>query len=119
MVLSGCALMCWFDRIGRPPSTALSYAPGEEGVAVDLERACFGFTGRAPECVDGWSDGDVVEPAVFEHLLPASTGQPSGNSTGPQIDVSHRLDRDGAAVGHVGELLAHHDPSTSIPLSVY
>ena len=39
----------------------LSGAAGEEGVAVDLERTCFGFAGRAGEGVDGWSDGDLLE----------------------------------------------------------
>src|SRR4026208_2095153 len=77
---------------------------GEEGVAVDLERAGAGFSHRTAERVDGWTDADVLEPGVFEHLLPARTGQPSGNSTGPQIDVAHCLDRDRAPVGDVSEL---------------
>ena len=36
--------------------------------------------------------------------MPALTGQPTGNSTGPQVDVSHRLGGDGSTVGDVGEL---------------
>ncbi len=40
----------------------MSVAVGEEGVAVDLERACFGFARRTAEGVDGWSDGDLLEP---------------------------------------------------------
>ncbi len=77
---------------------------GEEGVAVHLERAGVRFAGGVGERVDRRPDGDVFEPGVFEHPLPARTGQPSGDSTGPQIDIAYRLDRDGTAVGDVGEL---------------
>lgn len=76
----------------------------EECVAVDLERPCIRFAVSATEGVDGWTDDDLVEAAVLEHLLPARTGQPSGDSTGPQIDVAYRFERYRAAVGDVGEL---------------
>ena len=33
------------------------------------------------------SDLDVAETGVLEHLLPARTGQPSGDSAGPEVDV--------------------------------
>ena len=65
---------------------------------------CIRFAVSATEGVDGWTDGDLVEAAVLEHLLPARTGQPSGDSTGPQIDVAYRFERYGAAVDDVGEL---------------
>jgi hypothetical protein len=31
---------------------------------------------------------DVGEACVGEHLVPALTGQPAGDSTGPQVDVA-------------------------------
>ena len=39
----------------------VSGAAGEEGVAVDVERACFGFADCTAEGVDGRSDGDLLE----------------------------------------------------------
>jgi hypothetical protein len=42
--------------------------------------------------------------------VPALTGQPAGDSTGPQVDVAHRLDGYGPAVGDVGELQDEGDP---------
>jgi hypothetical protein len=76
----------------------------EEGVAVHVEGTGVRFAVGATEGVDGWTDGDPFEPAVFEHLLPARTGQPTSNSTGPQINVAHCLDGHRATVGDVGEL---------------
>ena len=46
----------------------------------------------------------VGESCLLEHLLPARTGQPAGDSAGPQVDVAQRLGRNGSAVGDVGEL---------------
>jgi hypothetical protein len=77
---------------------------GEEGVAVDLEGAGVGLAGGAGEGVDGWADVDVGESGVGEHLVPALTGQPTGDSTGPQVDVAQHLGWYGAPVGDVGEL---------------
>lgn len=77
---------------------------GEEGVAEDLEGACVGLAGRAAEGVDGWSDLDVGEADFGEHLMPALTGQPAGNSTGPQVDVTQSLRWNGSPIGDVGEL---------------
>ena len=77
---------------------------GEKRVAVHVERSRLRFTGRAPECVDRGANDDPREPGLLEHLLPARTGQPAGNSTGPKIDVAHRLDGNGATVGNVCEL---------------
>ncbi len=76
----------------------------EEGIAVDLEGTGIRFPVGTTERVDGCPDGDPLEPGFFEHLLPARTGQPTGNSTGPQINVAHCLDRHWATVGDVGEL---------------
>jgi len=60
---------------------------GQEGVAVHLERPRLFFSGGAAEGVDGVADLDVNEPGVFEHLLPARTGQPARDSAGPQVNV--------------------------------
>ena len=50
------------------------------------------------------ADLDVDESRFFEHLLPARTGQPAGDSAGPEVDVAQRLGWNGPAVGDVGEL---------------
>ncbi len=72
-----------------PRSTCVSSrSPGEECVAVHLVSACLVLTGCTGECVYWWSDLDLGETGFFEHLLPARTGQPAGNSAGPEIDVS-------------------------------
>ena len=47
---------------------------GEEGVAVHVERSRLRFSGCAAEGIDWWSNGDLREPGVFKHLLPARTG---------------------------------------------
>jgi len=85
------------------PGPRVGFA-AEEGVAVDLEGAGVGFPAGTPERVDGWSDLDVFEADPGERLVPALTGQPASDSTGPQVDVAHGLDRHGAAVGDVGDL---------------
>ena len=77
---------------------------GKEGVPVYLERSRLRFTGCATEGVDWWPNRDLHEPGVFQHLLPARTGQPASNSTRPQIDVAHRLDGYRTAIGDVSEL---------------
>ena len=76
----------------------------EERVAVHLEVTSLALSERATEGVDRWSDLDVNETGVFEHRLPTRTGQPAGNSAGPEIDVSQRLGWYGATIGDVSEL---------------
>lgn len=76
----------------------------EEGVAVHIEGAGLCLTDRTAECVYRRSDLNVNETTVFKHLLPARTGQPSSNSTGPQIDVAQRLKRNRETVGDVSKL---------------
>ena len=46
----------------------------EEGVAVDVERACLVFSGCAAEGVARVADLDVTESGLFEKLLPTRTG---------------------------------------------
>ncbi len=88
----------------RADGEAVSGLSGEEGVPVDLERAGIGLAGSTAEGVDGRADLDVDEADFGEHLMPALTGQPTGNSTGPQVDVTHGFWWDGSTVGDVGEL---------------
>src|SRR5437773_7894654 len=76
----------------------------QERVTVHIEDAGVGLAVGAAEGVGCLADYYVGEPAVMEHFLPARTGQPAGYSTGPQVDIAHRLDGYGAAVGDVGEL---------------
>ena len=78
--------------------------PREERVPVDVVGTRLFFAGRAREGVDWWADLYSDEPHVFEHLLPARTGQPAGNSAGPEIDVTQGLGWYRSAVGDVGEL---------------
>jgi hypothetical protein len=62
---------------------------------VHVEGACLVFAGGAAEGVDRWPDGDAGEAGVLEDFLPARTGQPAGESSGPQVDVAQRFRRDG------------------------
>ena len=86
------------------PSQTVAGLASEERVAVHLEVTSLALSERATEGVDRWSDLDVNETGVFEHRLPTRTGQPSGNSAGPEIDVSQRLGWYGATIGDVSEL---------------
>src|SRR6188474_3158025 len=88
--------------ITRPPSSR--WLACRERVAVHLVRACLRLTARAAERVDRWTDLDVDEADVFEHLLPARTGQPARDSAGPEVDVAQRFGRHRAAIRDVGEL---------------
>lgn len=62
------------------------------------------LAGGAAEGVDAGADGDVGEAGVFEHLLPARTGQPARYSSGPQIDVVQGFGWYWVAVGDISEL---------------
>jgi hypothetical protein len=73
--------------LARTAGYDASGVPRVERVSVDLEVACAHFAARATECVDLWADSDVDEPGCFEHALPARTGQPTGDSVGPEVDV--------------------------------
>ena len=62
------------------------------GVAVPADPGGLGLAFGAAERVDRLADHYVGETAVLQHLPPARTGQPAGNSTSPQVDVAQRLD---------------------------
>jgi len=94
----------WLLLVGRPSRRWSPGLAGQEGVAVHLEGPGLGLARRAAEGVGGRSDLDGGEAGLFEHLLPTRTGQPTGDSAGPEVDVPQGLRGDGAAVGDVGEL---------------
>lgn len=96
--------------------TSSSRLPSEECVAVHIERAGLFFTNCTAKCVNRRSDLDVDETAVFEHLLPARTGQPTSNSTGPQINVLQRLEWNWETVGDVGKLQCATGPENPMNL---
>ena len=50
------------------------------------------------------ADLDADEATFSQDCLPARTGQPTGDSGGPKIDVLHRLLGDGTTVADIGEL---------------
>ncbi len=77
---------------------------GAERVAVDLECPSLVFADGSAERVDGWTDLNIDETGLLEHLSPALTGQPTGDSASPQVDVAQRLWRHGPAVRDVGKL---------------
>ena len=83
---------------------------------MDIERAGLCLTDRTTECVHRWSDLDIDETTVFKHLLPARTGQPSSNSTGPQINVAQRLKRNRKTVGDVSKLQRATGPENTMDL---
>lgn len=76
----------------------------QECIAVHIKRAGLFLTNGPAECVHRQSNLDVNETADFKHLLPARTGQPTSNSTGPQINVLQRLEWNWETVGNVSKL---------------
>src|SRR4051812_26864735 len=54
--------------------------PGKERVAVPLVRPRLVLTAATTEGVGRLADQDVDEADLFEHLLPARTGQPASDS---------------------------------------
>jgi hypothetical protein len=78
-------------RAVAPLVWSWSWPAGEERHAEHLEGAGVRFAVSAGEGVDGFADRDVGEADLCEDRLPARTGQPAGDSTGPQVDVAHRL----------------------------
>ena len=71
---------------------------------MHIEAQGVGIAACASKGVDRLSDRDGAEAGLFEHRLPARTRQPAGDSTGPQINVAHRVGRHRTPVGDVGEL---------------
>src|SRR5438552_18051166 len=93
--------------LSSPPALArraLRRAGGHECIAVHVERPGVVLAFGAAERVDRRAGHHVGEAAVLQYFPPARTGQPAGYSTGPQVNVAHRLGWHGAAAGDVGEL---------------
>src|SRR3954451_9794138 len=76
------------DAIVIPRCVLCSRFASEEGVAVHLVRPGLLLAVSAAEGVDRITDLDVDKAGVFEHLLPARTGQPTRDSASPQVDVT-------------------------------
>jgi hypothetical protein len=72
--------------------------------AANVECPGIRLAARPTERVNRFADVDIGEAEFVQHPRPACTRQASGNSTGPQVDLSERLLGDGSAVGDVGEL---------------
>jgi len=81
---------------------------GQERVAEDLEQARFALPTSVAERIHWRTDSDVGETDLFKHLLPACARQATGNSIGPEIDVSERPCRNHLAGCDIREL----QPST-------
>lgn len=64
---------------------------GEERIAAYVESTGLFLAGCAAEGIDSGTDGDVGEARVLKYFLPARTGQPTGYSSGPQVDVLQRF----------------------------
>jgi hypothetical protein len=77
---------------------------GEERVAVDVKLPGLLLALGIAEGVNSLADAHVDESGVLEHFLPAHTGQPTGNSSRPEVDIPDRLLGHLDAVGDVGEL---------------
>src|SRR6476646_6549669 len=90
-----------FLLLSDPPSSRPTRA---ERVAEHFVSPSFCFAGGTTEGVDRGPDLHVDDPGLFEHLLPARTGQPTCDSAGPQINVAQRFGWHGPAVGDIGEL---------------
>ncbi len=55
---------------------------------MHIELRGLVLTARPGERVDRVADCHVDKASVFDHFSPARTGQPTCNSTGPQIDIA-------------------------------
>src|SRR5262249_58829762 len=94
---TGCEpVICTNHSFYPPPCSGGT--PGDEREPVDLVGPRIAFATGTAERVDRFADHDVDETGFGEKLLPARTGQPAGNSAGPQIDVPQRLRRNVTAV---------------------
>lgn len=91
------------DERLRSDSTC-SGSVGQERVAEHFVPPRVRSASPTGEYVHRWTDLDADEPGLFEHLLPALTGQPARDSAGPQINVSQSLRRDRSTVRNVREL---------------
>lgn len=86
--------------VGRADATSGRFT-GAERVAVDVEGSSVGLPAGSAERVDRLTDADVDESQLLEDRLPARPGQPADQSGVPEIDIRHRLRRQGATIGDV------------------
>src|SRR4029077_3855141 len=76
-------------------------APGSNRVAEGPKLPSALLATRAGKRVEGISQLDVDEPGAADHRLPPCARQGAGDSTGPEIDITKRLLRDGALKANV------------------
>jgi hypothetical protein len=75
-----------------------------ECIAEDLEQPRLALPTGTAEGVNRRADVDLNEPAVFQHASPACARQATGDSIGPQVNVTDRRFRHSLAGCDVGEL---------------
>lgn len=89
------------------PGTPFGISAGlacKERITVHFKQPRLFLTACTPEGVARRSNLDVDETGLLENPLPACARQAAGDSSRPEIDVSHCRIRDGFAVCDIGEL---------------
>ena len=76
----------------------------KERITVHFKQPRHFLTACTPEGVARRSNLDVDETGLLENPLPACARQAAGDSSRPEIDVSHCRLRNGFAVCDIGEL---------------
>ena len=71
-------------------------------MTVDFECPRLLLAWSTAKGIDGRTDLDLFETAVFHHLLPVCTRQTTGDSGRPEIDITHRRFRN--VIGDIGKL---------------
>jgi len=98
---SGIEVACNTQPSGMMETLRLA---AQEGVAKHLELARVRLALRAAKGVDGRTDPNIHEAAVFHHFLPGCTRQTTGNSSCPKIDVMNSRLGYWFAVSNIGKL---------------
>ena len=76
----------------------------QESVPKHFELPRIRLTFGAAKGVDRWTNTDIREATVLDHLLPGCTRQTTGNSGRPKINVGNRRRRHRFSVGNVAKL---------------
>ena len=98
---SGIEVACNTQPSGMMETLRLA---AQEGVAKHLELARVRLALRAAKGVDGRTDPNIHEAAVFHHFLPGCTRQTTGNSGRPQVNVGDSGGGHKLSVGDVSKL---------------
>src|SRR5712692_9159030 len=73
---------------GLPIGVALRRFTRPNGIAVRPKLPCLVFSTSTGEGVDARTKLHVNEPSASDHRFPSCTRQGTGNSTGPEVDVT-------------------------------